>query len=514
VRSFLKPGTVLGVIAVVIAMTGTAVAGSLITSVTIKDGTIKARDIRKGTITDDRLSADVRDQLAETGEDGADGPAGPRGPQGVQGDSGPQGPRGERGVAGPAGLGEQGPAGNPGKSAHETWLALPGNQGKTEAEYLASLRGDKGDTGDTGPAGQDGAPGANGEKGDRGEPGAAGPKGEKGDTGAKGDAGAQGPKGEPGAQGPKGDTGAQGEIGPQGQRGLRGFTGDVGPAGPAGAQGPKGDTGASAFDIWLALPGTEGDETDFLASLVGARGERGEQGPAGPQGEQGPAGPQGEPGLAADQPRTVTAADLRGFTLAPKGDNGSTTDNGTLSFETPPVAPTLGAKSLKFTSSTGKPVVVYLPLPSGYDPINGPRPLLGEVTKVSYGSLIHAQPQNALDIGFQFEVFKANVGTETGYTTVVFEPYHSGASEKLDEWHRHAVDIAKVWSTRALPSGDCTQAVPCPFRVFREQNPYAEVLTAKLKIGQNSGQGWPGFEGYVDDLSFGFGPVTRYDFGG
>jgi hypothetical protein len=50
--------------------------------------------------------------------------------------------------------------------------------------------------------------------------------------------------------------------------------------------------------------------------------------------------------------------------------------------------------------------------------------------------------------------------------------------------------------------------------VFREQNPYAEVLTAKLRIGQNSGQGWSGFEGYLDDLSFGFGPVTRYDLGG
>jgi hypothetical protein len=205
---------------------------------------------------------------------------------------------------------------------------------------------------------------------------------------------------------------------------------------------------------------------------------------------------------------------MHGFTLAPKGDNGSTEDNGTLSFETPPVAPTLGTKSLKFTSTTGRPVVVYLPLPSGYSAQTGPLPLLGEVTKASYGTLIHAQPQNALDIGLQFEVLKANVGTESGYATVVFEPYQSGASEKKDEWHRHSVDTSLVWSTRALPSGDCTQAKPCPFRVFREQNPYAEVWKAKLRIGQNSGQGWPGFEGYVDDLSFGFGPVTRYDFGG
>jgi hypothetical protein len=39
-RRFLKPGTVLSAIAVVFAMSGTAVAGSLITSKNIKDGTI------------------------------------------------------------------------------------------------------------------------------------------------------------------------------------------------------------------------------------------------------------------------------------------------------------------------------------------------------------------------------------------------------------------------------------------------------------------------------------------
>jgi hypothetical protein len=248
-----------------------------------------------------------------------------------------------------------------------------------------------------------------------------------------------------------------------------------------------------------------------VSASAGAPGSKGDKGDRGEKGER---GEKGDRGLDSDDPRTLIAGNLRGFTLAPKGDNGDTADNGTLSFEQPPVAPTLGTKSLKFTSTTGKPVVVYAPLPSGYDAVNGPRPLLGEVTKVSYGTLIHTQPQNALDIGFQFEVLKANVGTPSGYATVVFEPYHSGASEQLDEWHRHSVDNSRVWSTRALPSGDCTQADPCPFRVFREENPYAEVLTAKLRIGQNSGQGWSGFEGYVDDLSFGFGPVTRYDFGG
>jgi hypothetical protein len=254
------------------------------------------------------------------------------------------------------------------------------------------------------------------------------------------------------------------------------------------------------------VPGAKGD--------TGATGAQGAKGETGAKGDKGDPGEKGDRGLDSDDPRVVNTAKLRGFTLAPKGDNGSATDNGTLTFEEPPAAPTLGNKSLKFTSANGKPVVVYLPLPSGYDAVNGPRPLLGEVTKISYGSLIHTQPQNALDVGFQFEVLKANVGSASGYTTVVFEPYQSGADETKDVWHRHSVDNSRVWSTRAVTGLGCTQAAPCSFREFREANPYAEVLTAKLRIGQNSGEGWSGFEGYVDDLSFGFGPVTRYDLGG
>ena len=115
--------------------------------------------------------------------------------------------------------------------------------------------------------------GPQGPKGDKGDTGAQGPRGETGETGArgpKGDTGAQGPKGDPftyedfteeqlaaltGPQGPKGDTG------PQGKQGPKGDTGDTGP------QGPKGDTGAQGI-----------------------------QGDPGPTGQTGPQGPKGEPG--------------------------------------------------------------------------------------------------------------------------------------------------------------------------------------------------------------------------
>ena len=251
-----------------------------------------------------------------------------------------------------------------------------------------------------------------------------------------------------------------------------------------------------------------------VAGPAGEKGAKGDKGDTGPQGPKGDTGAPGADGASADAPRLVDANHLQGFTLAPKGDNGDTTDNGTLTFDTPPVAPTLGKQSLHFVSTNGKPVVVYLPLPSGFNGVTGPRPLLGELTKTSYGSLIHAQPQPALDVAFQFEVFKSTATHfASGYTTVVYEPYQNGSPDTLDEWHRHSVDQGKVWSTQALPSGNCTQANPCPFRVFREENPNAEVITAKLRIGQNSGAGWQGFDGFVDDVSYGFGPVTRFDLG-
>lgn len=78
-----------------------------------------------------------------------------------------------------------------GESAFETWKKLPGNSGKNEEQFIASLKGAKGDTG---------AKGEPGAKGDRGEQGLPGAKGEQGIPGAKGD------KGEPGTPGKNGQT--------------------------------------------------------------------------------------------------------------------------------------------------------------------------------------------------------------------------------------------------------------------------------------------------------------------
>jgi hypothetical protein len=131
VRKRITPGTLLGLIAVVFAMTGSAfAANSLLTGKDIKDGSISSRD----------LSAAVKDKLNKVGEQGDTGPQGPAGangkdgatvtgPKGETGATGAKGDKGERGEPGVDGVAQQGPAGPEGP------------------------KGDKGDTGATGPAG-------------------------------------------------------------------------------------------------------------------------------------------------------------------------------------------------------------------------------------------------------------------------------------------------------------------------------------------------------------------------
>lgn len=60
-------------------------------------------------------------------------------------------------------IGVPGPQGD---SAYETYLLLPGNAGKTEAEFIASLKGPRGNDGTNGTDGQDGTNGLKGDDGD------------------------------------------------------------------------------------------------------------------------------------------------------------------------------------------------------------------------------------------------------------------------------------------------------------------------------------------------------------
>ena len=75
----------------------------------------------------------------------------------------------------------------------------------------------------------------------------------------------------------KGETGAAGSTGPQGPQGIQGTQGPQGPQGQQGVAGENGADGESAYQIAVDN-GFEGTEQEWLASLVGPQGPKGEDG--------------------------------------------------------------------------------------------------------------------------------------------------------------------------------------------------------------------------------------------
>jgi Collagen triple helix repeat (20 copies) len=144
-----SPGTVLGVLALVVATSGVAVAG--VPRGGGDDETIMACvDEHNGKlrIVDRPWDCRRNEDLIAWNERG---PAGPKGDKGEPGATGPQGPKGETGAQGP--------------------------QGETGAQ------GPQGETGAQGPQGETGAQGPRGETGAQGPPGATGPQGAQGPAG-------------------------------------------------------------------------------------------------------------------------------------------------------------------------------------------------------------------------------------------------------------------------------------------------------------------------------------------
>jgi hypothetical protein len=283
----------------------------------------------------------------------------------------------------------------------------------------------------------------------------------------------------------------------------------TGTGGVDGATGATGATGASGLQGVQGAKGATGAQGPAGPSIVAA----GIVGPTGDKGDQGVAGPQGAAGADSDATRAVTSETPRGFVLAPDGDNtpafGGTDapGNGTTSFVSAAGAP-LGTGALDMTTVTGKSVAAFLPAAGAKGR------LLSELTSFGYASKVIAQPAPANDVTAQIEV-TGSIATHfsSGYTTVVFEPYVNGESG-LAGWHRSDVVHGKVWSTQALSTGDCSQAVPCAFSTFVAENPRAIVLDAKFRIGQNSGTpAGDGGEYLVDDVIYGFGTTVNYDLG-
>lgn len=108
--------------------------------------------------------------------------------------------------------------------------------GLTENDIVL-IKGEKGDKGDPGENGADGQPGKQGADGLSAYQIAV----DNGFTGTEAEWLAS-LKGEAGPQGPKGNTGSTGATGPKGDKGDKGEKGMTGPQGPQGIQGEKGDS--------------------------------------------------------------------------------------------------------------------------------------------------------------------------------------------------------------------------------------------------------------------------------
>lgn len=223
-------------------------------------------------------------------------------------------------------IGVPGPAG---ESNYQIWLRQPGNAGKTEAEFIASLKGGKGDKGDKGDKGTDGTNGTNGIDGEDGLDGASayeiavsgGYVGTEAEW-LKSLKGEQGIQGLPAlafeimgrlateAELPKPGKASEayyvvtdlyiwleaeqryenfGSL--NGQSAYELWLKQPGNAGKTEEEflnSLNGEDGDSAYDTWLALPGNAGkSEAEFIASLKGKDGTNGTNGEDGTDGSNG-----------------------------------------------------------------------------------------------------------------------------------------------------------------------------------------------------------------------------------
>jgi hypothetical protein len=97
IRAF-NPTTVIAVIALLFSLTGTAVAGALVTGANVKNGSLTGVDVKNGSLGSVDIKNGTIKPIDIKGGMFPTGPQGPEGPQGQQGPGGPQGPAGLSGL--------------------------------------------------------------------------------------------------------------------------------------------------------------------------------------------------------------------------------------------------------------------------------------------------------------------------------------------------------------------------------------------------------------------------------
>lgn len=225
-------------------------------------------------------------------------------------------------------IGPQGETGPTGKSAYQVWLAQPGNAGKTETQYIASLKGAKGDPFAIAKTFASVSAMNSGFSSDGVKEGQfvmidTGNVNDvdnaklyiKGRTAYTYITDLSGATGMTGPQGQKGDTGAKGATGDKGATGTRGSrwntgTAITGTSTTATVFSGSGITDALVNDMYLntstgytyrctvggAASAAKWVYTGSLKGNTGAKGDTGATGATGPQGAKGATGATGKDG--------------------------------------------------------------------------------------------------------------------------------------------------------------------------------------------------------------------------
>lgn len=99
VKNNFSPSLVVSIVALIVALGGTAYAG-----VQLGKNSVGTPQLKNGAVKTSKLGSDVKKKLNKVGARGPQGERGPQGPSGQNGQNGQDGQQGIQGIQGPAGM--------------------------------------------------------------------------------------------------------------------------------------------------------------------------------------------------------------------------------------------------------------------------------------------------------------------------------------------------------------------------------------------------------------------------
>ncbi|HEX8422290.1 MAG TPA: right-handed parallel beta-helix repeat-containing protein, partial [Pyrinomonadaceae bacterium] len=203
----------------------------------------------------------------------------------------------------------------------------------------------------------------------------------------------------------------------------------------------------------------------------------------------------------------VTNANMNGWSFFNEGPNGSGR------FELGPATPPLGGGSANLiVDSTGRQIL----LTQAYA---GTR--LDQITEMRYSTYKNTNPDQAVDIGIQFDIDYNMTDANTAYQgRLVFEPYQTGTVPRQNVWQTWHALAGKWWASRTNSTGSnglCPQSAPCTWPQVIANFPNAGIhanygLPGALLF--RAGGPWAnGYDGNVDAFTVGVNNTyTTFDF--